>query len=479
MSRRNHRRLVAEVLIAVALSFSSLEGCGGNSGSSSPPTLTSIAITPANAAVSVGSNQQLTAEGIYSDGTMADLTSSVSWSSSDKTMASISSPGLATAAAIGRPEITATSGGITGSTRLIVVAGPSVARFAYSVGGTTIFFYTVEAASGQLQLNGSLPLGNVQLTIAIDPAGKFAYATSGINRVTAFTIDPAGGELTAISDYGTGALPYFTGVDPSGSFIYTANAQNDDISGYGIDRISGKLTPIAGSPFRDPGVPSPPNDIDLNSIAFHPSGKFVYVTNEIFENISVYAIDAASGALTAVAGSPVSTGNQEPSAIAIDPAGKIAIVIGTGTVSPTVSTFTIDATTGALTAAAASSLPQGSLVSVVITPSGKYAYVADQEVQGDNISVSNIFGFSIDSTTGALTPLAAGPFMAGPPLPQSLVADPSGKFLYLLNSPPGSASSITTYAIDAGTGDLTAVSSLQCPVPPGGDPSQLAIALSP
>jgi 6-phosphogluconolactonase (cycloisomerase 2 family) len=460
------------LLIAVAAGFFSLGGCSG-SGPSSPPTLTSIAITPANAAVSVGSNQQLTAQGIYSDGTMTDISSSVSWSSSDETLASISSSGLAAAAAIGRPQVTATSGGVTGSTRLIVVEGTWVARFAYSVGGPTISIFSVDAASGQLQANGSLVRGNNEwpFTIAIDPAGKFAHtANTGHDSVTAFNIDPAGGRLTAISDYGTGYGPNSVGVDPSGSFVYATNGAGGcsgpvgSISGYWIDRSSGKLTPIAGSPFAA-------GCDDFGFIVVHPGGKFVYISD--YNGVSVFAIDVASGALAA-AGSVVGIGN-----IAFDPTGKIAIARTFANGAPaTMSSFTVDATTGALSQVSGSPLPAGSVQTFpAICPSGKYAYVANQANQGGNNFVSNIFGFSIDSTTGALTALPTGPLMAGS-WPQSLVTDPSGKFLYYLSSPPGSASTITTYAIDDATGDLTAVNSVQIPLGPQ-NAGTLAMALSP
>jgi len=54
-----------------------------------------------------------------------------------------------------------------------------------------------------------------------------------------------------------------------------------------------------------------PTDIVLD-----PSGLFAYVVNENSNDISVYAVDPATGALTA-AGNAVGTDN-EPRAIAID-----------------------------------------------------------------------------------------------------------------------------------------------------------------
>src|SRR5262249_6185548 len=143
--------------------------------------------------------------------------------------------------------------------------------------------------------------------------------------------------------------------------------------------------------------------------------------------------------------------------IAIDPAGMVAIV--SNDFSGNVSSFTIDATTGALTAAVGSPFAAGSgPISVAISPSGKYAYVA---------SSGSVSGFSIDRATGGLSPLPAAPFTATG-APNSLVAEPSGKFVYGLST---GSNLITTYAVDGSTGNLTELSSTRTR---GGD----AIALS-
>src|SRR6516165_11425860 len=96
--------------------------------------LVSLVVTPANPTISAGGTQQFVATGTFSDSSTTDLTSSANWSTSDTTLASITSSGLATAAASGRPQITATFNGVNGSTRLIAVEGTGglVPRFAYS-----------------------------------------------------------------------------------------------------------------------------------------------------------------------------------------------------------------------------------------------------------------------------------------------------------------------------------------------------------
>jgi Big-like domain-containing protein/galactose oxidase-like protein len=91
------------------------------------PVLVSIAVTPGNASIAVGTTQQFTATGTYSDSSTQNLTSTAAWSSSDSSVATISnasgSQGLATTAGLGATTMQATSGAINGSTTLTVTAG--------------------------------------------------------------------------------------------------------------------------------------------------------------------------------------------------------------------------------------------------------------------------------------------------------------------------------------------------------------------
>src|SRR5215831_12118251 len=82
--------------------------------------LVSIAVTPGNASVPLGTLQQYTATGTYTDNSTKDLTASVTWSSSATGIATISSSGLLTARGLGSSTIQATSGSISGSTSVTI-----------------------------------------------------------------------------------------------------------------------------------------------------------------------------------------------------------------------------------------------------------------------------------------------------------------------------------------------------------------------
>jgi hypothetical protein len=83
-------------------------------------TITSISINPSNTVMTSGSSQQFTATGTFSDGSTGDVTTSVSWSSSNTAVATVTSGGFVTAVSTGSTTITATSGSIAGNTQLTV-----------------------------------------------------------------------------------------------------------------------------------------------------------------------------------------------------------------------------------------------------------------------------------------------------------------------------------------------------------------------
>ena len=77
----------------------------------------------------------------------------------------------------------------------------------------------------------------------------------------------------------------------------------------------------------------------------------------------------------------------------------------------------------------------------------KFVYVADYYS-------SDITAYSVDSSTGALTPVDGSPFAAGQN-PFAVTVDPSGKFVYAVNY---MSNEISAYAIDNSTGALAPVS---------------------
>src|SRR5262245_14938571 len=85
-------------------------------------TLVSIAITPMNPVLLLGTLQQFTATGTFSDQSTQDITGSVTWISSNDSVASIGGGGLASALALGSLTISASSNSVSASTTVSVAA---------------------------------------------------------------------------------------------------------------------------------------------------------------------------------------------------------------------------------------------------------------------------------------------------------------------------------------------------------------------
>lgn len=85
-----------------------------------PPVLTSIVIAPADPSVPSGTPQQFLATGLYSNNSTQNLTSQVTWSSSNSAVALIGATGLAITFATGTTTIGAALNAISGNTLLTV-----------------------------------------------------------------------------------------------------------------------------------------------------------------------------------------------------------------------------------------------------------------------------------------------------------------------------------------------------------------------
>ena len=102
---------------------------------------------------------------------------------------------------------------------------------------------------------------------------------------------------------------------------------------YRLDAITGAMTAVAGSPFGS--ATSQP------SVAVSPDGAHVYMSNgdSLSGNVSAFTINAATGALAAVAGSPFAAGAQAWGIATANPAAVTSFTgpTATGSGSATVS----------------------------------------------------------------------------------------------------------------------------------------------
>jgi 6-phosphogluconolactonase len=337
--------------------------------------------------------------------------------------------------------------GTTSVTNVSIICR-TIGQFAYTAnnGSGNVSGFAINPATGVLTPIPGNPVavGASPAQVALTSNGKFAYvATSSGKQIAAFTIDPASGALTPIpgSPFTT---PFVKGssypgisVEPLNRFLYIASINDGEIAGFAIDAATGTLTPVPGSPYaagaNSSGLP-----------AFSPGGYFVYVTNQgVAGSVTGFAVDQTTGALTPIPGSPFPAGNT-PTWISILPSNRFAYVSNTG--SNSISAYAINTVTGALTQLPGSPYSDGTQhpIDLTIDSGGTHLYVPNQD--SNNISV-----YAIDPNSGALSAVVGSPFAAGAG-PRFVDIEPTGRFAYVSS---GAGNDVHGYSVDQTTGALT------------------------
>jgi 6-phosphogluconolactonase (cycloisomerase 2 family) len=95
--------------------------------------------------------------------------------------------------------------------------------------------------------------------IAVDPGGKFVYATTtgSTSSIWCFAITPTTGQLVAAknSPFSLSAGGLFALFDPTGNYFYIGTQVGNGIAGYTYNPSTGTPTAIAGSPFSTGTAP--------------------------------------------------------------------------------------------------------------------------------------------------------------------------------------------------------------------------------
>jgi 6-phosphogluconolactonase (cycloisomerase 2 family) len=209
--------------------------------------------------------------------------------------------------------------------------------------GSDITGYTVDPGTGTLGViaGGQFPIvpASHPSSMAISPKGDFIFVANGAEGTIAVFNIAGNGVLAQAglpTSVGSGATPTSIAIDHSGRFLYVTDPAHNAVVGFTI-QSGGALSPINGSPFAAGAAPV--------GLGIDPEGALLYVANNGSNNVSAYAIDASSGALGAVAGSPFPTGGVGPSAVAVDPETSFVYVTEQG--SHDIAAFSI-ASNGAL-----------------------------------------------------------------------------------------------------------------------------------
>lgn len=363
-------------------------------------------------------------------------------------------------------KITGTSGTLTNTVDLFGKAELPVQalKWVYAVSPVNSGFqgiaadmisgFQVNSSTGSLtQLQGfPLNLGLiVDRQMAIDPQDRFLFLTEdAADGVGVFQIDRATGALTQVSGspFASGSGVQTPVVDPTGTFLFVTNNNSTDGNSIAVFRISstGTLAPVTGSPFL--GI----TDLPFGA-AVDPKGRFLYVSNlgsTTVGAVGQYAIDGNTGALSLIGPFAVCPFCRH---LAVDPTGRF--LYGTGQdLDSNVYAAAIDPNTGGLAAIPGSPFSVfGVPGKLVVSPDGKFLFAAD--VGGPALIPGNLWAFTIDSASGALSLVSGSPFMVGNGPGTDLAIDPSGRFLYVTNI---SSVTVSVVSVDPNRGFLTVVS---------------------
>jgi 6-phosphogluconolactonase len=293
--------------------------------------------------------------------------------------------------------------------------------------------------------------------LAIHPSGKFLYSVGEVGTfagkpggvLSAFALDPTSGELKLLNQQSSrGAGPCHLVVDRDEKNVLVANYGGGSVAVLPIEadgrlREASDFVQHAGKSVNPRRQERP----HAHSINVDPSGRFAMVADLGLDQVLVYKFDSQTGKLAPNDPPHVSVSpGAGPRHFAFHPSGRYAYVINE--ISSTVTAFRYDGEKGTLVGLhTISTLPgehQGnSTAEVVVHPSGKFLY-------GSNRGHDSLAIFRIDEATGRLTPVGHQP--TGGKTPRNFAIDPTGQWVLAENQ---SSDTIAVFKVDPETGKLT------------------------
>jgi 6-phosphogluconolactonase (cycloisomerase 2 family) len=296
-----------------------------------------------------------------------------------------------------------------------------------------------------------------------------------VGNIATFAVNADTGQLT-LSGTPAAAAPFTEQSATAGQFLFVFNEYMDlpginnpppTLMEYVLDPSSGRPT-LIGTPLT-----FSTND-QFFAMAVSPNEQFLYVLSgdpgantPLWPTIAVYAIDPVNGALTAGESMTV---NVNCNSIVIDPHGRLLYLDTAsdfdplGPASATILPYAIDPITGSLSEVGSGTPVATNGGSIVIDPSGHYLYAVNTLNAGasqDTIQALTINQSSgVLSTTGPIIETDGQVVSAG-----GLMFDPSGGFLYLVSmsevSSQATGTALTTFTVSAASGATAAADRLR------------------
>ncbi|HEY2476090.1 MAG TPA: beta-propeller fold lactonase family protein [Candidatus Cybelea sp.] len=230
-------------------------------------------------------------------------------------------------------------------------------------------------------------------------------------------------------------------------FLYVANSEERTITAYEID-VDGSLRPVKGSPFKTRGP--------TRSLAATPQGTFLYASDQNYPPpnlgfVLAYAIDANSGALTPVKGSPFQTKGGEPFDLAVDATGTH--LYASNTYANSMLGYEI-AENGTITPIHGEPFPAGAQPEhISIDLDGGFLYAGNTEVP-------SISEYAVSPSTGGLSQIPGSPLSlseAHAPFANAIAIDAEDQVLYVSNARDNG---LFPFKVNASTGTLSLIGDL-------------------
>ncbi len=370
------------------------------------------------------------------------------------------SAGMAAAVA---PKTVLAGGPVTGSSmsELSGVAGITV-YVGVGARGAGIYRFVMDRNTGRL-IQRDVAEQQVPGWLALDSRQRAIYAGMGGNRVGGWRIDQATGRLTFGNAQPTGTAAYpHVHVDPTDSVLVGASY------GGGAVGVNPILSPgMLGEPTHvmqhsGPQGPVQPDQSQprAHQVQFDPSGRWAVVQDLGLDRTYVYRVNPVTGALSQNDPPFIQTAlGRGPRHASFHPSGRFVYVINE--LDSTMTAFAWDSARGSLRELQnVSTLRQdwqGSRWSaqVVVHPNGRWVYGSNRDVNGEGrrrigtafLESDDIAVFRIDQNTGMLA--TAGHQYSGGKNPRNFNIDPSGRFMIVAHQ---DSDNIVVFRIDQATG---------------------------
>lgn len=317
-----------------------------------------------------------------------------------------------------------------------------------------------DSASGKLSAAEAVAECKDPAFLAAHPSGKFLYAidesTDPVKTpdrgVAAYAIAPRTGALTLLNQQSTGSAgPCHLAVDGEGRCVLVANYSGGSVSVLPL-AADGRLG-AAGKPAQHTGSsvnPARQKEPHAHAVMIAPDNRFALSPDLGIDKVMVYRLDAAQAAISpaapAFAALPPGSG---PRHLAFHPSGKYVYVINE--LLCTMAAFQYDARRGELSALqVVSTLPPGEAVQPAYSTAEVMAHPGGKFLYGSNRGHNSIVVFAIDPATGRLTQVQNQPTQGK--TPRHFALDPTGGWLLAENQ---DSDTVVVLRIDAKTGHLT------------------------